>query len=483
MEYINPADMRAIDINSAYFGAGFKRLMDNAGRVVFEELEKIENLGEKKIAFLCGPGNNGGDGLVAAARLIEAGHRPSVYLVGSKADVKTREARSALQNLLEKGGTIVEVPSEGEIDFNADLIVDALLGTGIVGEPREPYQSIIHRVNDSRAFKVSVDVPSGIGSTTVVKADIVISLHKAKKGLKEYNVVVRDIGIPVKAQTHVGPGNLITNLRRSVDSHKGDNGRVMVVGGSTDFSGAPVLTGLGAFGAGADLVTLFVPETILESARTSTPDFIVRSYEGRHLNTVAVEEILDFSRGQDVCVIGPGLGVSDETKEALNTLLFRIEIPVVIDADALKLLNVKLLKRLKAVVTPHAVEFKILTGDALPDSLEGRKKAVEKWARALSTTLLLKSPVDIIASSDGGTKLNETGNPGMTVGGTGDVLAGVVGGFISQGVTLFDAASIAAFVCGAAGDQLQIFKGYGYTASDVAREIPYTVKRFFDLYG
>jgi NAD(P)H-hydrate epimerase len=115
--------------------------------------------------------------------------------------------------------------------------------------------------------------------------------------------------------------------------------------------------------------------------------------------------------------------------------------------------------------------------------LDERKKSIEKWARELSTTILLKSRFDIIASPDGRTLLNKTGNPGMTVGGTGDVLAGVACGFISQGMTLYDAASIAAFVCGAAGDQLQIFKRHSYTASDLAREIPYTIKRFFDLYG
>ncbi|MFV2041173.1 MAG: NAD(P)H-hydrate dehydratase [Candidatus Hydrothermarchaeales archaeon] len=484
MEYINPSDMRAIDINSAYFGVGFSELMQNAGLAVFEELKKIDGLREKRVAFLCGPANNGGDGLVAATLLFEDGLSPVVYLVGRAGDVKTREAKNALKKLLEKGGEVVEVQSAGEIDFDPDIIVDALLGTGLVGEPREPFKAIIKRVNDSNAYRISVDVPSGMGSRTTVRSDIVVCLHRAKSGVEGMQqIVVKDIGIPAKAETHVGTGNLITLLNRAADSHKGDNGRVMVVGGSTDYSGAPILTGLGAFGAGCDLATLFVPETIVESARTSAPDFIVRSYEGKHLNSCAVKEILDFSRGQDVCVIGPGLGVADETGEALNAVLSQIGIPVVIDADGLKQLDVGLLKRLNSVVTPHGAEFKLLTGDVLTDSLEERKIAIETWSKKLSTTILLKSQVDIIASQGGKILLNDTGNPGMTVGGTGDVLAGATAGFISQGLTPFDAAVNAAFVCGAAGDQLQIFKGFGYTASDVAREIPYTVKRFFDQYG
>ena len=482
MEYINPADMRAIDINSAYFGVGYSELMNNAGQAVFEELKKIENLKGKKIIFLCGPGNNGGDGLVAATNLFREGYKPIVYRTCKKEDVKTSEARGALKSLREKGGKIVEVQSAGEIDFTADIVVDALLGTGIAGEPREPYRSIIQTVNNSNAYKVSIDVPSGFGSKTVVKSNLVVCLHRAKKGVEGMQIIVKDIGISAKAETHVGPGNLIVNLRRSADSHKGDNGRVMIVGGSTDYSGAPVLTGLGAFGAGCDLVTLYVPESVASAARAYSPDFIVRGYKGESLTSEAVDEILDVSTSQDVCVIGPGLGIADESGEAVNEILSRIEIPVVIDADALKLLDVKLLKRLNAVVTPHAAEFKLLTGEDLPDKHVQRKQSIEKWAGELSATILLKSPVDVIASPDGKTLLNDTGNPGMTVGGTGDVLTGAASGFVSQGMTLFDAVSCGVFVCGAAGDQLQIFKGHGYTATDVAREIPYTIKRLFDTW-
>jgi NAD(P)H-hydrate epimerase len=482
MEYINPSEVRAIDINSAYFGVGFSELMENAGRAVFEEIEKLEGLEGKRIAFLCGPGNNGGDGLVAATHLFGGDFIPTVYLTCSKEDVKTRELKVALKKLLENGGSVKEVARASEVEFNVDIIVDALLGTGIMGEPREPFKSLIKGINDSKAFCLSVDVPSGLGSKTVVKSDKVVCLHRAKRGVEGMKIVIRDIGIPAKAETYVGPGNLVSYLNRAIDSHKGENGRVLVVGGSSDYSGTPMLSGLGALGSGCDLATLFVPETIVDTARATTPDFIVRSYEGEYLGSGAVKEILRFSKTQDVCVIGPGLGISDETEKAVNTLLSKMSVPVVIDADGLKQVNGGLLKGLNAVITPHAAEFRILTGAVLPDSLEERKKEVEKWAHKLLSTILLKSPVDIITSHDGKTLLNETGNPGMTVGGTGDVLAGVVGGFISQDMSSFDAASIGAFVCGAAGDQLQIFKGHGYTASDLAREIPYTVKRFFDQY-
>jgi NAD(P)H-hydrate epimerase len=480
MQYINPSEMRAIDINSAYFGVGFKELMNNAGRTVVEELKKIKGLKNKRMIILCGTGNNGGDGFVAARNLADAGLTPKVYLVGKKSQVRTREVKEALSELEERGIKVKEVSKADEIDFGAHIILDSLLGTGIKGELREPIKSVIERTNSSMGYKVSIDVPSGLGTEAQLNSDLVVGLHMAKEGTQDYRTAVKDIGIPKKATTFVG---LILNLKRESKSHKGDNGRVMVVAGSKEYSGAPALAGLGALYAGCDLVNLFVPESILDATRAYTPDFIVHGYPWDYLNSGAVEKILDYSIGQDACVIGPGLGVSDEIKRALNTLIEKLKIPIVIDADGLKQTDAELLKVANAVITPHASEFKKVTGEKIPANIEKRIKIIEKWSRELSTTILLKSPVDIISSPGVRTKLNETGNPGMTVGGTGDVLAGVVGSYVSQGLNNFEAASCAAFVNGAAGDTLYQFKGYGFTASDVAKEIPYTVKRFFDLYG
>jgi NAD(P)H-hydrate epimerase len=352
MEYINPAEMRAVDINSAYLGFSPKLLMENAGRAVYEELSKIEGFKEKRITFLCGTGNNGGDGFVAAKFLVKKGRKPAVYLVGKRNRVSTDAAREALSELEGKGVKVKEIEEAGAINFKSDIIVDALLGTGVIGEPREPMKEIIKQVNSSRAFKLSVDVPSGMGSKTVVKADLVVSLHMAKKGLENYNTVVKDIGIPYKARSHVGPGDLSVNLKRKAASHKGENGRVIVIGGSAEYHGAPILAGLGALNAGCDLVTLLVPESILDAARAYKPDFVVRSYEGEHLNSSALKELAKYSPEQDVCIIGPGLGTSGETKKALNNMLARIKIPVVLDADALKQLDIRVLKKINSVITP-----------------------------------------------------------------------------------------------------------------------------------
>lgn len=481
MQYINPSEMMAIDINSSFYGVGFEELMENAGRAVYGELKKIPSLKNKKISLLCGTGNNGGDALVAARYLYKDGFKVSAYLIGKKENIKTEEARKALYNLEKAGLPVIELTDPEEIDYITDAIVDGLLGTGIVGEPREPFASVIKKLNSSKAYKVSIDIPSGLGSKTAVNSDLVISLHRSKKGTEQLRTVVKDIGIPSKAETHFGPGNLILNLKRDPSSHKGDNGRVMIVGGSLEYHGAPILAGLGALGAGCDLVTLAVPEVNFEATRSQLPDFIVKKYPGDSLNMDASEKILELTNEMDVCILGPGMGTSGETQKALNSIIEKLSIPAVLDADSLKIVDLNVLKKSAGVITPHSSEFEALTGEKLPKELESRARCVMKWAKKLSVTTLSKGRVDMIADADR-VRLNDTGNPGMTAGGTGDVLAGVVAGFISQGMPLFEACGCAAFVNGLAGDALYGFKGYGFTASDVAGELPYTIKRIIDLY-
>ncbi len=481
MQYINPSEMKALDINSSFYGVGFDMLMENAGRAVYDEIKKIPSLKDKRISVICGTGNNGGDAFVAARHLYKDGLNVSAYLVGRREDLKTEEARKALFQMEKAGRSVVTVSGSEGIDYSADVIVDGLLGTGIVGEPREPFDEVINRINSSKAYRVSIDVPSGLASKTAVHSDMVVALHRAKKGTEKLATVVKDIGIPSKAETHFGPGDLISNLRRESSSHKGDNGRVMVVGGSIDYHGAPILAGLGALGSGCDLVTLVVPEVNFDVTRSMLPDFIVKKYPGSRLNHGASEKILELANEMDVCVLGPGIGTSDETKKALTSIIEGLAIPLVLDADGLKIVDLNVLKKSRAVITPHGGEFEALTGEKLPSELESRARCVLKWAKKLSVTILSKGRVDIIADADR-VRTNGTGNPGMTVGGTGDVLAGVVGGFISQGIPPFEACGCAAFVNGLAGDALHRFKGYGFTASDVAGELPYTIKRTTDLY-
>ena len=474
-------ELRVLDINSTWHGVGVEELMENAGKAVADVLCERIPVDGKRVLVLCGPGNNGGDGLVAARYLAESGAEVSVLLVD---EPKSSAAKLNLKRLRRKGVKV----RRRTWSLNAEIIVDALLGTGIRGEVREPYRSLIEKVNRSSAFKVSVDVPSGLsdaGTGYCVDADLVVSLHAPKPGLERFSTIVVDIGIPEKASLYVGPGDVVVRLpRRHREAHKGDFGRVLVVGGSESYHGAPVLSALAALRSGADLVYLLVPEANFDVTRAFSPDLIVRKYPGGHLSPEALPEARELLEKTDCMLIGPGLGLEEDTVLAVAELLRCSPVPCVVDADALKALCGKLpVGGVELVLTPHAGEFQLLAGESPGRTLEDRAEAAKRWSRHLGGVLLLKGSVDVIASPEGEARFNETGNPGMTAGGTGDVLAGVVAGFVAQGIEPFHAACCAAFVNGYAGDMLLEEKGYFFTALELAETIPLAIKDIFERFG
>lgn len=478
MKFITHKEMRAVDLNSEYFGVPKIELMENAGGKVFEALNSRFKLAGKKVAVFCGSGNNGGDGFVSARYLAEGGALVEVFLVGSPA---TPESKKNFERIALASAKIkIHSTSTKTVLGDYDIIVDALLGTGIKGELKGQMSSLVSEINRSKAFKLSVDVPTGIGCRKHVKPDLVVTFHKMKQGLEKFKTVVADIGVPKEAELYVGPGNIAVNLsERRSESRKGDNGKVLVVGGSDMYYGAPILSALGALNSGADLVYLLVPDINYEVSRAFIPDLIVRRYEGDFLDSQGIGEALKLAKSCDSMVIGPGLGAREETLEAVSEILHGVKIPAVVDADAIKALKGRKIKN--SLITPHAGEFKILTGRPPPKELSKRIMAVANQAKKSNSVVLLKAHLDIIAAPDGRVKLNATGNPGMTVGGTGDVLAGVAGSFVAQGLSAFDAACCAAFVNGSAGDEPYKKKGYCFTASDLAAEIPYAIKRIRSL--
>lgn len=270
--------------------------------------------------------------------------------------------------------------------------------------------------------------------------------------------------------------------RRDPMSHKGMNGKVMIVGGSIDYYGAPLLSGLGALYGGADLVYLFVPECNFDVSRSLYPDFIVRAFPGPgdYLDMKGVAPILEFSKKCDAILIGPGLGEREETFEALLKIVKSLEIPTVLDAGAIqvfqKIKEVPLPQ--KVIITPHHNEFEALTGKdiKISGSLSGKVVLLRTLATDLKINILLKGPQDLIASEEGEIVANNTGNAGMTVGGSGDVLSGFVASLVAQGAPPFVACQVATYLNGRAGDQLYKQKAYNFSASDVAMEIPYTVR-------
>jgi len=268
--------------------------------------------------------------------------------------------------------------------------------------------------------------------------------------------------------------------KRSAVSHKGQNGRVMIVGGSIDYYGAPILASLAAVYSGADLVYLFVPECNFENARSMYPDFIVRKFPGEYLTERAASGIIDFGKKCDSILIGPGLSKNEGAIEGATEIVRNLHIPTVLDADAIRVLkNIKKFPlQQPVVITPHSNEFRNLVDREITVKVEDTKSIIllRSISMDLHISVLLKGPRDYVSSEEGEVMVNTTGNAGMTIGGSGDVLAGCSASFMAQGVEGYDAARAAAFVTGTAGDLLFKEKGASFSASDIAFKLPYAIK-------
>jgi len=482
--------MRALEANSEYFGISRQQLMENAGNYVANQIASRFKPSKTKIAVFCGLGGNGGDGFVAARHLLSQGFQVEIVLAGKLSDITDEEAQanSRAFQFLTDHIRIYEITDSSLIpNIKADVAIDALLGIGLKNAPRPPISQLIAKINAMKAFHIAVDVPSGVNSDTgeilgeAVKADETITFHRPKLGLekaKKYTgeIVVAPIGLPAQFEDFVGPGDIqkITKAR-SATAHKGDSGRLLVVGGSEVFSGAPALVASAAYRAGTDLVHIAAPTKTAYAISSMSADLITIKLDGDHLNPSNTRSLVPYLDKSTAVAIGPGLGLHEETKEFVREIVTSVEkrkIPLLLDADGLKAFaEFKHKMRSPTVLTPHEVEYEILTGHRLTDDLSEKAIDVKKTARELHAVILLKGHIDIISDGKLG-KFNFTGNPGMTVGGTGDVLSGIVAALLAQGVDPFEAAVAGAFINGAAGDFVASVKGFHMVATDLLEWIP-----------
>ncbi|WXG43424.1 MAG: NAD(P)H-hydrate dehydratase [Promethearchaeati archaeon SRVP18_Atabeyarchaeia-1] len=508
-ELMTSEEVAVLDENTAYLGVSTLCLMENAGKEVADFVsaklgDKVEG---KKIAVFAGMGNNGGDGSVAARHLAHMGAFVDFVLLGSPQEIHTAEASQnykAIDKMVFSVRKHVvrdssELDSIAAIAKESDVIIDAIFGTGIKGKIREPAAGAIALINSSGALKVAVDIPSGVNPDTgevsgvAVRADATVVFHRMKKGLPSCpectgEIKVKGIGIPPEAELVVGPGDVRRVVKpRLRDSHKGDYGRILVIGGSSQYSGAPCFSALSALRTGAGLAIIAAPSSVSNVIRGFSPTLIVRDLPGKVLSpeaTPVIDELLEWA---STVVVGPGLGLSDDTRKGFTEVLKRIgsrKTPTVIDADGLKLLvgNESLLRGTDAILTPHLGEFKILTGSEISatDKLEEVLEKVSKQAKKLGVTLLLKRANGIAVVSDGNrSKVNFTGNPGMAKGGVGDVLSGMAATFLSWTRLPFEAAAAAAFACGKAGDIAFSKVGDSLTPNEILENINEAMRIFY----
>ncbi|SMO54194.1 NAD(P)H-hydrate dehydratase [Halorubrum cibi] len=506
---ISSERMAAVDANAAALGVPSKQLMESSGNAVARAVRSASDPGDA-VALVCGRGNNGGDAFVAARFL--ADRDVTVHLLGRPESIGTAIARENWEAL-----HAAEIPSEtvaDSADFDLGspaVVVDAVLGTGVSGTLREPARTAVEEINASGgrggesggdgAIVIAVDVPSGVDADTgeptggdgavAVDADRVVTFHDAKPGLErlEADVTVADIGIPAAAERYTGPGDLL-GLGRSPDSHKGENGEVLVVGGGP-YTGAPSLSARAALRAGADLARVACPASVADEIQGYSADLIVRPLPGESLGPDHFDRVAELAADQDVVVIGPGMGNAEASLEFVRRFLADFSGRAVVDADALRVVP-EVETDAELICTPHQGELRGMGGETAADPNE-RAELVRAFAAEVGHTLLVKGRYDVIASDDGETvRQNRTGNPGMTVGGTGDVLAGTVGALAAQTdprtaqtdprttqtdrnaarTDPFQAAAAGAYVNGLAGDAAAEANGHGLVATDLIDRLP-----------
>ena len=509
---MDPIDMMVTDYNCEYLGLSRLCLMESAGKSLAEEVGKIAVYTFSKpvkVVIFTGSGGNGGDGFVAARYLLNRGYDVDIYML--KENIHSSQARTnfeILKNMYPRLSRLniyslktLEDINSCEVAKNSDrefIIVDGLLGTGIKGKLQTNIRRAIEIINDSCGIKISVDVPSGMDPLTgevddlAVVPDYTISFHKIKTGVRNAEeevvggLVTADIGIPIEAEYFVNYGDFLRFGNRKSSSHKGNNGRILVVGGNKDYAGAPAIAGMAAIGAGVDLVYVAAPDNAAQAIKSTSPDLIVKSLQGDKLSLKHLDEILKIVDDVDAVLIGPGAGIDEDTSKLFNVLVVKIKKPIVIDADALKQVDVSLIKnRDDIILTPHIFEFKSLFNvendlklDIDSDDFSGVDENITEFqqiARQIDASVIVKGKYDLILS---GTKfrINKSGNAGMTVGGTGDALAGIAVGLLAHGLNAFDCACLAVFINGLAGDRAYDEKGNGFSATDLISYIGGVIK-------
>ena len=467
--------MMVTDYNCEYLGLSRLCLMESAGKSLAEEVGKIAVYTfakPVKVVIFTGSGGNGGDGFVAARYLLNRGYDVDIYML--KENIRSDDAKTnleILENMKPRLSRLniynlktledinsCEVAQSKDSEF---VIVDGLLGTGIHGKLQTNIKRAIEIINESNGITISVDVPSGMDPLTgeindlAVVPDYTISFHKIKTGVRDADeelvggLVTADIGIPFEAEYFVNYGDFLRLKNR-------------------------------------DSSYVASPQNAAEAIKSTSPDLIVKSLEGDKLSLKHSDEILSLVDNVDSVLIGPGAGIDEDTSKLFNILVTKIKKPIVLDADALKQVELSLIKnREDIILTPHIFEFKSffkVENDLKLDidsydfsKVDENITEFQKIIRQIKGTVVVKGKYDLILSGNK-FKINKSGNAGMTVGGTGDALAGISASLLSQGLSSFDSASLATFINGLAGDEAYNIKGNGFSATDLVSYIGSVIK-------
>ena len=482
-------------------------LMERAGSGVTKALEQaLGSPSGKRVTIFCGKGNNGGDGLVIARLLRRKRARVQVLLLADPKKL-TGDARIMYRRFIKTAGTSVihTLPKLDTIHAkadDADILVDALLGTGLSTQVKDSYRVAIEAMNASPAPTIAVDLPSGIHSDngsilgTAVRAYLTVTFGCPKVGLylgpaidHTGTIAIVDIGIPqeyvsnLSLQLHLLTPQQIKPFLppRAPTSHKGTFGHAGIIAGSPGKTGAAALAAKAALRIGTGLVTVATPQSVnptLEAKLLEAMTVPMPETEGYTLGPTASSQLIDFANHRSAIAIGPGIGTHRETGDLMKMLVSKIDKPCVMDADALNLLaeQLSVLSSGKVchVLTPHPGEMARLLGHASSQSVNSDRLGVALgFAKTHHVIVVLKGARTVIASPDGQAAICPTGNPGMATAGMGDVLTGMIVGLLAQGLSAWDAARAGVYLHGLAGDWASEQRGQaGMIASDLIECIP-----------
>jgi ADP-dependent NAD(P)H-hydrate dehydratase / NAD(P)H-hydrate epimerase len=512
MKILTSAEMREIDRTAIEeIGIPGVVLMENAGlRIARAIRDRFPDLACERIVVVAGKGNNGGDGFVVARHLANSGARPEVLLLAGKDEVKG-DAAINLAVALKMGIPVAEVrdaaawKKEKVEVFHASVIVDALFGTGLVKPLEGLYAAAVGDINRSKAFKVAVDIPSGLSSDTFetigpsVSADLTVTLAAPKiahifppAADRVGELVVAPIGLPPALFDKPGLGLELVEeatlgpffARRRRDTHKGTYGHVLILAGSLGKSGAAALAGRAALRMGAGLVTVATAAGVLPSVARGMAELMTEPLAEtpeRTIGAAALPRALALLKGKSAVLVGPGLSTHPSTAEFVLGLLPKIQAPCVLDADGLNIVAAKpgVLRAMTGpvVLTPHPGEFARLVGRTNEEVLRHRLDLAPEFAVRNKVTVVLKGYRTLVAAPDGRVFVNPTGNPGMATGGTGDVLGGMIASQLGQTAELPGAALAAVFAHGLAGDIAAERLGErSLVAGDIIRYLPPALK-------
>ena len=523
MKILTAAQTREVDrLTTERHGIPSLTLMENAGKsVVAFVKQRFATLGRRRIVILCGKGNNGGDGFVVARHLLEMGARAAVYLFAEPTEVRG-DAAVNLKRWQDAGRDLRIVRDGNEWQAakaaltSADIIVDALLGTGVRGPVEGLLRETIEDVNRRRADAavVAVDIPSGLSADTgepqgaAVAANYTVTFTAPKIGFflgsaaqRVGQLIVRDIGSPPELVEEVGKGHLrwlepreLTQfaIPRSPEGHKGDYGHALIVAGSVGKSGAAVLASWAALRVGAGLVTVATPEPVLPIVASYTPEVMTEPLPATETGSISLrsleyERFENLLKGKRALAIGPGLSTHGETLQFVRTIMAKgASVPIVLDADGLNAFDghAQELRGSKGMIalTPHPGEMARLLGSTTNDIQSRRLEVAQKVAADWGAYVILKGHQTIVAAPNGQAWINSTGNPGMGSGGTGDVLTGMLAGLTAQYGTKawWWTLGFGVYLHGLAGDLAAADAGQApLMASDLIRAIPDAFQHFF----